>query len=389
VLENKKIVVGVTGSIAAYKSLDIVRELKRLEADVVVVMTENAKRFVTPLSFKTISSNEVIDSLWNKKSMPHIDLGEWMDLLAIVPATANIIGKLASGIADDILSTITLATKSPVLIAPAMNVNMWRNPILRKNVSTLKKFNFHFVEPDTGELASGKIGKGRLATKEKIIKSIIDILNPKLDLKGKNFLVTASRTEEPLDPVRIMTNRSSGKFGYAIAEAAKKRGADVTLISGPSTLDPPQGIEFTQVRTSDQMKEEVLKKVKNTDVLIMTAAVTDYKPESFSQQKLKKTKNKINLPLIRTDDILSSVKAEHIKGLKVCGFSLETSKHIENAKKKLKEKGLDFIVLNDDTALGSDTAKVIIIDKTGATEKLPRTTKKELAEQIIDRIKAA
>lgn len=388
-LKNKKIVVGVTGSIAAYKSLDIVRELKRLGADVVVVMTENAKRFVTPLSFKTISSNEVIDSLWNKKSMPHIDLGEWIDLLAIVPATANIIGKLASGIADDILSTVTLATKSPVLIAPAMNVNMWQNPILNKNVSTLKKFNFHFVEPEIGELASGKIGKGRLATKEKIVKSIIDILNPKLDLKGKNFLITASRTEEPLDPVRIMTNRSSGKFGYTIAEAAKKRGADVTLISGPSTLEPPKGIEFTQVRTSDQMKEEVLKKVKNTDVLIMTAAVSDYRPESFSQQKLKKTKNKINLPLIRTDDILSSVKIKHIKGLKVCGFSLETSKHIENAKKKLKEKGLDFIVLNDATALGSDTAQVTIIDKTGTIEQLPNMTKKELAEHIIDRIKAA
>jgi phosphopantothenoylcysteine decarboxylase/phosphopantothenate--cysteine ligase len=391
-LKDKKIIVGITGGIAAYKACEITRRLKKLGAQVIVVMTENAQRFITPLTLETLSENEVVTEMFPERrfvGVRHVDLAGWADLILVAPATANIIGKIRSGIADDILTTIVISSKAPVLIAPAMNVNMYENPIFQENLSYLQKLGYKFVGPEVGELASGIVGKGRLAEPEIIVGEVVKILTHKRDLEGKSILVTAGRTEEPLDPIRYLSNRSSGKMGYAIAQEAYERGAKVTLISGPSNLPPPSGLNFIPVQTAKQMLSAVRSSFRKTDALIMSAAVADFSPAVISKEKIKKGEEEILLELKPTVDILKEMGKQKKQKLLI-GFSLETEDEIKNAKKKLAEKNLDLIVVNNPNVPGAgfevDTNQVTLIDKRGKIEKLPLLSKKEVAGKILDRV---
>ena len=398
-LKDKKIIMGITGGIAAYKSCEIVRRLKKLGAQVVVVMTENAKKFITPLTLETLSENEVVTEMFPERKfvgIRHVDLAGWADLILIAPATANIIGKIRSGIADDILTTIVISSKAPVLIAPAMNVNMYENPIFQENLSYLEKLGYRFVEPEVGELASGIVGKGRLAEPKTIVDEAVKLLTREKDLEGKSILVTASRTEEPLDPIRYLSNRSSGKMGYAIAQEAYQRGAKVTLISGPSNLPSPLGLNFIQVKTAKEMLSAVRSAFRKADALIMAAAVSDFSPTVISKDKIKKGEEEILLKLKPTVDILKEMGRRKSTGSMgkekiLVGFSLETEDEIKNAKKKMVEKNLDLIVVNNPNVLGAgfevDTNQVTLIDKRGRTERLPLLSKKEVATKILDRVK--
>jgi phosphopantothenoylcysteine decarboxylase/phosphopantothenate--cysteine ligase len=310
-------------------------------------------------------------------------------LILIAPATADIIGKIRSGIADDILTTIVISSKAPVLIAPAMNVNMYENPIFQENLSYLQKLGYKFVEPEVGELASGIVGKGRLAEPETIVGEVVNLLSKEKDLEGKSIIVTAGRTEEPLDPVRYLSNRSSGKMGYAIAQEAYERGAKVTLISGPSNLSPPSGLNFVPVRTAQEMLSAVRSVFKKADALIMSAAVSDFSPTLISKGKIKKGEEEIVLKLKPTVDILKEMGKQRKEKVLV-GFSLETEDEIKNAKKKLAEKNLDLIVVNNPNVPGAgfevDTNQVTLIDKRGKIEKLPLLSKKEVAGKILDKV---
>jgi len=385
VLKGRTVVLGVTGSIAAFKALEIVRELRRLNADVIVCMTKAATKLISPLSFESLSGNAVIIDLFVPgRPLAHIGLTERLDLLAVIPATANIIGKFAAGIADDALSTIFLATKAPVLLAPAMNERMWENPSVRKNVEILTSRGCRIVEPSVGELASRSVGKGRLADREDIVAEITKLLASKADYEGKNLVVTASRTEEPLDPIRYISNRASGKLGYAIAARAQCRGAEVTLISGPSVLSPPYGVNFLQVRTSEEMCEEVLSHIDGQDYLIMTAAIADYKPDSTGIDKLKE--RELQLKLVRTVDILKEVKKKKSRALKVIGFSLEVKKGFERAKRKMREKGLDMVVMCNDSVPDADEASVQVFTKKGMLKRLRRLSKDRIADELLNLI---
>lgn len=390
-LKGKKVILGICGGISAYKSALVCRGLKKLGAEVIVVMTKAGTKFITPLTMETLSENEVVTELFPEKKMVgthHITLADWADLVLIAPATANIIGKIKSGIADDILTTVVISTKSKVLFAPAMNVKMWDNPVVQENISFLKKLGYKFIEPGIGDLACGDFGKGRMAEPEDIIKNVIELLSEKKDLEGKTILVTAGRTEEPLDPIRYISNRSSGKMGYAISEKAKKRGAKVILISGPSNLDIPFGVDFIPIKTAKQMRAEVKKNFKKADCVIMTAAVSDFVPEEIFDKKIKRAET-LTLKLKSTPDILEEIGKR--KGKKILvGFSLETEDEVKNAKTKLKEKNLDLIVVNNPKTPGAgfelDTNVVTIIDKKGKVQKLPLLTKKDLADKILDKI---
>ena len=391
-LKDKKIILGITGGIAAYKACDVVRRLKKLGAQVIVVMTENAQKFITPLTFETLSGNEVVTETFPERrfvGVRHVDLAGWTDLILIAPATANIIGKIKSGIADDILTTIVISSKAPVLMAPAMNVNMYENPIFQENLSCLQKLGYKFVEPEVGELASGIVGKGRLAEPETIAGEVVKILIKEKDLEGKSIVVTASRTEEPLDPIRYLSNRSSGKMGYAIAQEAYERGAKVTLISGPSNLTPPSGLNFIPVRTAQEMLSAVRCAFKKADALIMASAVSDFSPTLISKEKIKKGRKEIVLKLRHTVDILKEMGKQKKEKVLV-GFSLETEDEIKNAKKKLAEKNLDLIVVNNPNVPGAgfevNTNQVTLIDKRGKIEKLPLLSKKEVAGKILDKV---
>jgi len=392
IIKDKKVILGITGGIAAYKACDIVRRLKKLGAQVIVVMTENAKKFITPLTFETLSGNEVVTEMFPERrfvGVRHVDLAGWTDLILIAPATANIIGKIRSGIADDILTTIVISSKAPVLIAPAMNVNMYENPIFQENLSYLEKLGYRFVGPEVGELASGIVGKGRLAEPEIIVGEVVKLLTKERDLEGKSIIVTAGRTEEPLDPIRYLSNRSSGKMGYAIAREAYERGAKVTLISGPSNLSPSSGLNFVQVRTAQEMLSAVRSAFRKADALIMSAAVSDFSPSVISKEKIKRGEQEIVLKLKPTVDILKEMgkmKKEKI----LVGFSLETEDEIKNAKKKLTEKNLDLIVVNNPNIPGAgfevDTNQVTLVDRRGKVEKLPLLSKKEVASKILDKV---
>lgn len=308
-LKEKKIIVGITGGIAAYKTCEIVRRLKKLRAQVIVVMTENAQKFITPLTLETLSENEVITEMFPEKRMVgvrHVNLALWADLILIAPATANIIGKIRGGIADDILTTVVISTKSTVLIAPAMNVNMYENPIFQENMEYLKKMGYKFIEPESGDLACGS-GKGRLPEPETIVGEVVKLLTGRKDLEGKSILVTASRTEEPLDPVRYISNRSSGKMGYAIAEASRKRGAKVILISGPSGLPVPFGVDFLRVQKAEEMYSAIKSYFSKADALIMTAAVSDFVPSKVSPDKIKRKDETILIELKPGLDILKQM----------------------------------------------------------------------------------
>ncbi len=386
-LVTRKVIVGVTGSIAAYKSADLVRKLKQRWAEVTVVMTPAATQFISPLTLETLSGRPVATELFPSTRGPevlHISLAQWADLLVVAPATANIIGKVAAGIADELLATVIMATQAPVLFAPAMNAAMFSNPILTANISKLRQYGYQFVEPEVGELACGGKGKGRLAPIETILEAIEKLSSRSLELSGKKVLVTAGRTEEDLDPVRFLTNRSTGKMGYALASEAKRRGADVTLVSGPSRLPSPPGVRLVAVRSAEQMSQEVKQWFPWCDVLLMAAAVADFRPRNKAASKIKKREDLV-LELEKTPDILLEIKP--LKGDRIVGgFALETEEGLANARQKLKSKGLDFIVLNTPTALGADTNQVIVLGADGQAEQLPQMSKQEVARRILDRV---
>lgn len=390
-LKGRQIVLGVTGGIAAYKAAELVRELVRSGAEVFVVMTRSAQAFITPLTFQALSGNKVtteLFSLTEESGIGHIALADRAELLVIAPATANVIGKIAGGIADDMLTTIVLATKAPALLAPAMNVHMWENPVCQENIQKLRGRGFHFIDPEAGDLACGYEGKGRLAEIPAIVEEIRSILSPK-DLSGETFLVTAGPTEEPIDPVRFLSNRSSGKMGFAVARAARLRGARVTLVSGPSALPSPSGVKFIPVRTAAEMREAVLRSLPGVSVLVMAAAVSDYRPRGISPEKIKKSRADLTLPLELNPDILQEAGQRKEKQLLI-GFAAETERLLVNARKKLAEKNLDLIVANDVSLPGAgfavDTNIVKLIDRSGKIEELALMGKEDLADRLLDRV---
>ena len=398
-LKNKKILVGVTGGISAYKMCTVVRLLKKAGAGVRVIMTRSATQFVAPLTFSTLSQEEVITSLWpdnadssTRAGVEHITLGLWADAMLIAPATANVIAKIAQGIADDVLSSTVLALRCPLLIAPAMDVDMYLNEATQNNLATLRERGYHILNPVEGELASGLVGPGRLPEPEAITAFVESVLEKApLDLKKKKILVTAGPTHEPIDPVRYIGNRSSGKMGFAIANAAAQRGADVTLISGPVSLGTPKNVSRIDVETASQMLEAVTKHAKKSDAVIMSAAVADYAPKHPSENKIKKNgaSDGLTLELKQNADILQSLGAKRIRAVLV-GFALETENELQNAAEKLRKKNLDLIVLNstrdEGSAFGADTNVVTIIGKNGKAEKLPKMPKFDVAVEILNRV---
>ncbi|BAH06314.1 bifunctional phosphopantothenoylcysteine decarboxylase/phosphopantothenate--cysteine ligase CoaBC [Clostridium kluyveri] len=388
--EKKNIVIGVTGGIAVYKSLDVISKLKKKDFQIKVIMTKAAAEFVTPLSFQTLSQNIVnIDMFCEPEAwdIQHISLAKEADLMAIIPATANIIGKVSNGIADDLLTTTIMATKAPVVFAPAMNTNMYNNPIVQDNINRLRKLGYEFIEPSTGKLACGDVGTGKLENTDSIVQVIESMLYDIKDLKGKKVVVTAGPTREDLDPVRYITNKSSGKMGYAVAEEARDRGAEVTLISGPTNIKVPFGVNFIGVSTNEEMLDAVLKDFDKQDIIIKAAAVCDYKPKSYSDKKIKKNENEFLLPLIKDIDILKRLGQLKDKQILV-GFAAESNDLIENAEKKLKAKNLDYIVANDitgsDIGFSSDDNKVTILFNNGDKVSLDKMNKRQVARRIFD-----
>lgn len=392
-LKDKKIVVGISGGIAAYKSAELVRAFIKKGAFVKVIMTKNATEFITPLTMQTLSGNPVfmdMFSLIKEFELAHISLAEYADIFVIAPATANVIGKIASGIADDLLTTTVMATKSPVLICPAMNMNMYMNPIVKGNIDELTSQGYCIVKPGYGELACKTEGAGRLAELSDIIEEVESILTEK-DFVGEKVLVTAGPTREPFDPVRYITNYSSGKMGYALATMARRRGADVVLISGPTSLEPPSGVKLVSVSSAAKMRDAVMDHLAGSTVIIKAAAVADYRPSSQSKSKIKKQQGQLSISLERNPDIISEVSKKKKKNQILVGFAMESENLIKNAKKKLVEKNMDFIVANDLTKEGAgfrnDTNIVKIISRGGRVESLPKMDKIEVAGAILDCVK--
>jgi len=386
-----KVALGVSGGIAAYKAVEIVREFQRRNVEVVVVMTRNACHFVSPLTFQTISQNRVYYNMFapvDKWEAHHISLAKEIDLLLVAPATANIIGKLANGIADDFLSTLFLAVSCPVVVAPAMHHRMYLHSQVKKNMERLRQLGVKLVEPEEGYLAGSDEGVGRLAEVSKIVQTSLQALRKKT-LSGITFLITAGPTCEDIDPVRYITNRSSGKMGFALAEAAAARGAEVTLISGSTTLPLPIGVRMVSVRNASQMREKVLEQIERTKVVIKAAAVTDFRPRFPSPSKIKKDVPLKSLELEPTEDILTEIAQQKGERL-VVGFAAESEGVVPYALKKLKEKKLDLIIANDislpGSGFGSDTNKVTIISVDGKETPLPQLPKREVAERILNRI---
>ena len=392
--ENKKIVLGVTGGIAIHKSLDLVSRLVKQGISVHVVMTANATRLIQPLQFQVISRNPVLLDLFDvgaKWKPLHIDIAERADLLVIVPATANFIGKMANGIADDALSTVAISVHCPILIAPAMEEHMYHNPYVKTNIEKLNSHGVEIVEPTHGDLASGHQGMGRLNTIDCILSRVTHLLTGRQDLKGKKVMVTAGPTREYLDPTRFISNPSSGKMGYAVAEVAQRRGADVTLISGPTTVSPPIGVELCYVETASEMQDAVLEVYDNVDIAVMAAAVADYRPQTFSPNKLKKTAHQQSVQLEKNPDIAEMLGQHKREQILVC-FAAETSHLLENAQSKLINKNCDLIVANDILAKGAgfedDTNIVTILSNSDEQEQLPLLSKREVAEIIFDQVVA-
>ena len=388
-LRNKVIVLGVTGSIAAYKAAEIASQLTQAGAKVNVILTEEAVRFISPVTFRAITGRPVVTEMFDlasEFSIEHVSLAKAADIVVIAPATANIIAKLAAGIADDMLCCTVLATGAPVVVAPAMETNMYNNPVTQDNLHKLRIRNFVIIGPSTGWLASGKEGVGRLADINDIIGGIRQVLERSGDLAGKHLVVTAGGTEEPIDPVRYVSNRSSGKMGYALAEAARDRGAEVTLVTAPASLPEPADVDVVKVSTAEEMHRAVEKATRQADALVMAAAVADYRPTKAAKDKIKKGEAGLTLKLECTPDILGSVKGNFIK----VGFAAESSNLVGNAKQKLKKKGLDVVVANDvtanDSGFGTDTNRVTIIDRKGKIDSLPLLTKREVAERVLNKV---
>jgi phosphopantothenoylcysteine decarboxylase/phosphopantothenate--cysteine ligase len=387
--EQRTIVLGVTGGIACYKAVELVRLLVKAGFNVRAIMTRGAMEFVTPLTFQTLTGNSVATQtfdLTQESEIGHINLADRADLFVIAPATANIIGKIAGGIADDLLTTVLMATRAPVLIAPAMNIHMYENPIVQENLRKLRRIGYHILDPDEGYLACGYEGKGRLPDPEKIVAEIGRLFQKK-DLDGEKFLVTAGPSREPLDPVRYLSNRSSGKMGYALARAALRRGAEVALVSGPTALAPPIGARFIPVTTAAEMRAAVLKEYDHCTGVIMAAAVADYRAVAIAPQKIKRGEGPVELRLEPNPDILKELSRRK-NGKWLIGFAAETEDLMSNAQKKLREKNLDMVVANNVIEEGSgfdgDTNIATIVDRAGATRSLPLLTKDELADHIFD-----
>lgn len=388
--KNKTVVIGVTGGIAVYKALDVISALRKKDINVHVIMTKSATEFVSLLTFQSISQNLVTVSMFDEPKaweIQHISLAKKADLFLVAPATANIIGKVANGIADDMLSTTIMATKAKVIFAPAMNTNMYENVIVQGNIKKLKEYGYKFIEPDSGRLACGDTGKGKFPKPDIIVDRVLQELYDKKDLFNKNVLVTAGPTRANIDPVRFISNNSTGKMGYEIAIEARNRGANVTLISGPTNLKAPEGINFIKVTENEQMYNEVFKVYDNMDIVIKAAAVADYKAKEFSNQKIKKSSGDLNLVLTRDRDILKSLGEKKTHQILV-GFAAESENLLENAKGKLQRKNLDYILANDITAkdigFASNDNKVTIISKDGNLVPLEKMSKRSVARTLFD-----
>jgi len=392
-LVTKKILLGVTGGIAAYKIPILVRLLKKAEMDVHVIMTKAAKHFVTPMTLATLSGNKVWDSMWDDDHSPsvvHISVADQADLAVVAPATANIIGKLASGIADDLLSTVLMAANCPVLVCPSMNVNMYNNPVLQKNLRELRHLGYHILDPDSGFLACGWTGQGRLPEPGIILEGIIHIVSPK-DLIGRTVLVTAGPTEEPLDPVRFISNRSSGKMGVAVARQAAFRGANVILVAGPLKVSPPVGVKLVPVRTAQEMLDSVMAYFPSTDIVVKAAAVADFRPAEPRTSKAPKDEVGGALLLTKNVDILKALGLSKKEHQVVIGFAAETTQAVEKAAKKLKNKNADMMVVNDvgqpGAGFDSDTNIVTFLFPSGEIERHSVMPKEAVANLILDRAK--
>ena len=400
-LRGKHILVGVTGGIAAYKVCYLVRDLRKAGADVKVIMTEAAAKFVTPLTFSALSGHDVAGDLWTLNQSTgsdigtqHIALANWADVFVIAPASANSIAKMTYGLSDNLLTIVALASRCPIVLAPTMDADMYLNPVTQQNINTLQERGYVVVPPEEGELASGLKGPGRLPELQIIIDAIERVLSTSAqDLKGKKILVTAGPTHEAIDPVRFIGNRSSGKMGFALANAAAQRGAHVTLVTGPVYLETPRNVTRVNVESAEQMYGAVTARAQTSDAVLMAAAVADFRPQAPANNKIKKEagKKQVSLALTETQDILLALGQKKKKGTLLVGFALETQDELRNAQEKLKKKNLDLIVLNSlkdkGAGFGGDTNVVTIVDKKGKVEKLPLMSKFDVANEILNRLK--
>ena len=393
-LEGKKILLGVTGGIAAYKMANVASMLVKLHAEVHVVMTRNAAHFITPQTFEVLTKNKVYMDTFDETPddaahVPHISLGTSADCILIAPATADVIGKIANGIADDMLTTTVLPARCPILVCPSMNGYMLENPIVQDNIAKMKKFGYQIIEPSEGYLACGYEGKGKLPKEELLVEEILLQVAHAHDMEGKHVVVSAGPTEEPLDPIRVITNHSSGKMGYALAKAAAYRGAKVTLVSGPTALEPPIGVEIKKIKTAEDMYREVTAAAETADIVVMAAAVADYTPAEVADQKIKKKDGDMAIPLKRTKDILLSLGQNKKEGQIICGFSMETENLLQNSSAKLTKKNADMICANSLTQEGAgyqvDTNILTLITR-DETEQLPMMSKLEASHKIFDKL---
>ncbi len=392
-LKGKCVVLGVTGSIAAYKIASLASALVKLHAEVHVIMTKNATNFINPITFETLTSHKCLVDTFDRNfeySVEHVSLAKKADIFMVAPASANVIGKIAHGIADDMLTTTIMAAKCKKIISPAMNTNMYENPIVQDNLRRLEKYGYEVISPASGYLACGDTGAGKMPEPETLLKYILRDLAHDHDLAGKKVLVTAGPTREAIDPVRYITNHSTGKMGYAIAQAAMERGASVTLVSGPVSIEPPMFVDVVPVVSAADMAKTVKERAADQDIIIKSAAVADFRPVNVAAEKIKKKDSSdSSIELERTEDILSYLGAHKKEGQFICGFSMETEHMLENSTAKLKKKNVDMIVANnlrtDGAGFGTDTNIVTLITETGAKE-LPKMTKREVADAILDRI---
>lgn len=392
-LNGKHIIIGVTGSIAAYKIASLASMLVKRQADVTVIMTKNATNFINPITFETLTGNKCLVDTFDRNfefQVEHVSLAKQADVFLVAPASANVIAKAAHGIADDMLTTTLLACQSPKIFAPAMNTRMYQNPIVRDNIRTLARYGMEVIEPAAGYLACGDTGEGKMPEPESLYEAVVRALTPK-DLAGKKVLVTAGPTQEKLDPVRYLSNHSTGKMGYAIATAAVRRGADVTLVSGRTNLSMPAGVRFVPVVSAADMAQAVKEAATEQDMIIKAAAVADYRPAAVAQEKMKKKDGELSIALERTEDILAWLGAHRREGQILCGFSMETENLLENSRAKLEKKKIDMIVANnlrqEGAGFGTDTNVVTLLTKEGA-EELPMLSKEEVADRLLDRLLA-
>lgn len=391
-LKGKTVVLGVTGSIAAYKIANLASSLVKLHADVHVIMTKNATNFINPIAFETLTKKKCMTDTFDRSFMynvAHVSIADKADVMLAAPASANIIAKMAHGIADDMLSTTYLAMKCPVIVSPAMNVNMFTNPVVQRNIKTLEDFGVTVIPPDNGYLACGYTGAGKMPSEQVLLDYILRVIAKEKDLAGKRVLVTAGPTRESIDPVRFITNHSTGKMGYAVARQAMLRGAEVTLVSGPVSIDPPSFVRVVNVLSAQDMFEAVKANFADADIIIKTAAVADYTPEITADEKIKKSDGGLSIPMKRTADILKWLGENKRDGQVLCGFSMETENMLENSRAKLQKKNADLIAANslrdEGSGFGTDTNHLVLIKRDGVTD-LPLLSKSDAADRLLDEL---